>query len=190
MVLASVSLESKGCVMGTSRIRRCVVGAGLALAIVAAPSMVSAQGAASARGVASNSAFVIGDGSAVSGLPVQFWGAQWSQNNLLSGGSAPDSFKGYADVVVSDPNSDCSGTFTTWPGNSSEPPATISSPIDVLVVTSVTKSGPVISGTYVDILEVVPNPGYEADPGHAGIGVVIGSACDANGGGGGGGFPT
>src|SRR5215831_14429811 len=42
------------------------------------------------------SAFVIGDLDAVVGNKVTFWGAHWSTKNHLSGGTAPVSFKGFA----------------------------------------------------------------------------------------------
>jgi len=51
---------------------------------------------------------------------VTFWGAQWSGLNTLTGGSAPASFKGFADNPNSKPPA-CGGTWTTTPGNSSSP---------------------------------------------------------------------
>ena len=127
--------------------------------------------AATAASAPSNPAFVIGDGSA--GNPqVEFWGAQWWKDNAVSGGAAPASFKGWAVNVT--PTGTCSGTFTTDPGNSSDPPATLAagSDIVVLVTDDVTKSGDVISGDYTNMLLVDPNPGYQGDPGHPGTGAV------------------
>lgn len=135
--------------------------------------------------------FVVGDLSAgvVNGVPtptigtsVQFWGAQWAKNNSLSGGQAPASFKGYTD----------GGTMTTadgvltgeWfaadPGNSSAPPATLGSPICVIVTSTVVKSGSLITGDVVAVAEVKPAPGYEPDPGHAGTGTIVMVGCTAN----------
>lgn len=119
--------------------------------------------------------FVIGDGNAVAGATVGYWGAQWAQNNTVSGGAAPSSFKGFADIVTS--SGPCTGTFSTLPGDSSQPPASVGSIIDVLVTSQVTKSGPVISGTYTDIVQVQTGGGYASDPGHPGTGTVIGSLC-------------
>jgi hypothetical protein len=132
----------------------------------------------------SSAIFAIGDGNSAANASVEFWGAQWWKDNAVSGGTAPASFKGLAVTVT--PTGPCSGTFTTDPGNSVDPPATVASQIQVLVVNSVTKSGPVISGTYDDVDLVNTDPGYGPAPGHAGTGTVI---ADCNGGGGGG-VPT
>src|SRR3954453_16455035 len=43
--------------------------------------------------------FVIGDRDAVVGQHVTFWGAQWRKKNHLIGGTAPASFKGFADCA-------------------------------------------------------------------------------------------
>ena len=111
-------------------------------------------------------------------------GAQWWKDNAVSGGAAPASFKGWAVNVT--PTGTCSGTFTTDPGNSSDPPATLAagSDIVVLVTDDVTKSGDVISGDYTNMLLVDPNPGYQGDPGHPGTGAVVAPACGGGGGGG------
>jgi hypothetical protein len=119
--------------------------------------------------------FVIGNGSDIPGATVEFWGAQWWKLNSVSGESAPPSFKGFA--VTVNPDGPCSGTFTTRPGDSSDPPPTIASEIPVLVTDDVTKSGAVISGHYSDIVMVSTDPGYGPDPGHPGTGTVLGSIC-------------
>ncbi len=164
-------------------IPRLLVGAALTGLVILVPLLGPAAGSA---GAASTSWFVIGDGSATPQSTVEFWGAQWSQDNLLSGGPAPSSFKGFADNVPA--MGDCSGTFTftTRPGDSSAPPPSLplmDGIVHVLIATSITKSGSTISGTFVDIGAVLPDPGYAADPGHAGTGTFLGSLC-ANGGGG------
>ncbi len=113
--------------------------------------------------------FVIGDQNAVVGSTVTFWGAQWWKLNSLTGGSAPPSFKGYALSVAPD----CGG-FTTAPGNSAPPPAgPLSDTIEVLVTDSVQKTGNTISGTVTGTATVRVDPGYDADPGHAGTGTVM-----------------
>ncbi len=119
--------------------------------------------------------FVIGDGSNLVGSSVTFWGAQWWKDNSLSGGSAPASFKGFADVVTF--GSGCSGTFTAEPGDSSSPPDSVGPVIGVLVADSVTKDGSTISGTFQTLVNVETDPGYAPDPGHAGTGRDLGPAC-------------
>ena len=127
------------------------------------------------------SLFAIGDGNSASNASVEFWGAQWWKDNTVSGGTAPASFKGLALTIT--PTGPCSGTFTTDPGNSVDPPAGVDSQIQVLVVNSVTKSGDVISGTYDDIDLVNTDPGYGPDPGHAGTGTLVGDCVGGGGGG-------
>ncbi len=69
-------------------------------------------------------AFVIGDRKAAVGSAVTFWGAQWWKLNSLSGGTAPASFKGFAQ----NPNTPACGTgWNIGPGNSPPPPATVPS---------------------------------------------------------------
>jgi len=130
--------------------------------------------------------FVVGDQSAGAptiGTTVQFWGAQWAKNNSLGGGAAPASFKGYADIgTVAFANGVCSGTWFTSPGNSSAPPATLSTPFVVILTRTVVKSGPVISGDVVGAVEVTPDSGYEPDPGHPGTGTIQAILCPTPGG--------
>ena len=136
-----------------------VVGA-LATGVSAAPP----DGSSSPIGM-----FVIGDGNAVTGASVTFWGAQWWKLNSVSGGGAPPSFKGFALNVTPD----CGG-FTTAPGNSPPPPdGPLPAFIDVLVTDSVQKSGQTITGTVTNIAVVQTDPGYEDNPGHAGTGTVV-----------------
>ena len=59
--------------------------------------------------------------------------------------------------------------------------------ITVLVTNSVTKSGPVITGTIKEFALVATNSGYDSNPGHPGTGTVIGLIPCGNSGGGGGG---
>jgi hypothetical protein len=149
---------------------------------VAAPAGVALAGGSPADPQVS--AFVIGDGSLAAGPTVEYWGAQWAKDNMfLNGSDAPNSFKGFADTTTVAATG-CTGSFTTVPGNSSEPPSTVPAIVYVLVANSVTKAGPVISGTYVDIVAVATDPGYGPDPGHPGTGLVLGSIC------GGGGSPS
>jgi len=138
--------------------------------------MLVAVGCLASAASATAGNFVIGDQNAVVGAPVTFWGAQWWKLNSLSGGNAPPSFKGFADssggVAL------CATPWTTAPGNSSEPPAApLPELIEVIVSSSVTKSGPVISGDAPGVALVLTNPGYQPDPGHAGTGTVVAILC-------------
>ena len=147
------------------------------------PSSRSVDSTASLAGL--SSFFVVGDGSAGSptvGTSVQFWGAQWAKDNSLSGGPAPNSFKGYADNgSVSIANGVCNGEWFSDPGNSSSPPPTLASPFVVILTSTVVKSGPVISGDVVGAVLVTPDPGYEPDPGHAGTGTIQEVLCPTSG---------
>jgi IgGFc binding protein/Bacterial Ig-like domain (group 1) len=119
-------------------------------------------------------AFVVGDLSAGAGKTVNFWGSQWAKNNLFSGGGAPASMKGFADSPTA---LTCGATWTTRTGNSSSPPATLPSQINVIVSSKVTQTGSTISGKVLHIVVVQVNGGYGPDPGHAGYGKVVGSVC-------------
>ncbi|HEV2378139.1 MAG TPA: hypothetical protein VGS19_38990 [Streptosporangiaceae bacterium] len=119
--------------------------------------------------------FVIGNGNSAIGTAVTFWGAQWAKDNTLSGGSAPNSFKGFEDGA-NPPR--CGSGWTTDPGNSTPPPSgSLPSYMGVIVSSSITKSGPTISGDTPHIVVVTTNPGYQPNPGHAGTGTVVAQAC-------------
>jgi hypothetical protein len=120
--------------------------------------------------------FVIGDLNAVVGSQVTFWGAQWAKSNSLSGGPAPASFKGFAQSVGANLPA-CGAAWTTDPGNSSGPPASIPSYIAVIASSSITKSGPTIAGNTQQVMIVKTNPGYASNPGHAGTGTVVAVIC-------------
>ena len=64
------------------------------------------------------------------------------------------------------------------PGNSSGPPSSVPAYITVLVSSSITKSGPVISGNIPKMVIVKTDPGYAANPGHAGTGIVVAIVCN------------
>ena len=124
----------------------------------------------------SSGAFVIGDSSATVGSPVNFWGARWAAGNSMSGGLAPSSFKGFADSLGATPAT-CGSTWSTDTGNSSGPPATVPSFVAVLVTSSVSQAGSVVSGTVSEIVVVSTNPGYLNDPGDPGTGTVVAILC-------------
>lgn len=137
---------------------------------VAAIASLAFGGTAMANGM-----FVIGNQDASVGSTVNFWGAQWWNNNLLSTDAAPASFKGYVD----NPPTGCGQTWTTAPGNSSDPVASLSGTVPMIVSSTITKSGPVISGDTQEIVLVSVNSGYAGDPGHPGTGTVVGVVCPA-----------
>jgi hypothetical protein len=119
--------------------------------------------------------FVIGDGNSATGTAVTFWGAQWWKPNTLSGGPAPASFKGFA---LNPTTPMCGVDWTTGPGNSPPPPSgPLPSFMGIIVTSSASKSGPVISGNTVKVVVVQTNPGYKNDPGHAGTGTVVAVVC-------------
>ena len=117
--------------------------------------------------------FVISDQTAAAGTEVTFWGAQWWQDDPLSTGLAPAAFKGYADTATAT----CGQDWTTDPGNSSDPPPTLSGLVPMVVSSTITKSGPVISGDTTKVVLVQVDPGYEGDPGHPGTGTVVEVLC-------------
>jgi hypothetical protein len=118
--------------------------------------------------------FVVGDETDTGS--VEFWGHSWSRDNVLSGGPAPNSFKGFAAAISTNPPA-CADTWTSRPGNSSRPPDTLPPVMGVVVSSSITKSGSTISGDVPEIVVVTPNPGYEPDPGHPGTGTVVAEYC-------------
>ena len=121
-------------------------------------------------------AFVIGDLDAVVGNHVTFWGAQWWRLNHLSGGTAPASFKGFANCTNPNPPT-CGGTWISDPGNSSHPPATVPADMTVIVSSLITKSGQIESGNIPMMVTIHTDPGYEPNPGHAGTGTVTAVVC-------------
>jgi hypothetical protein len=128
-------------------------------------------------------AFVLGDTTVAgaSSSSVDWWGAQWSAHNSLSGGGAPAAFKGFADdpggLPTTSPVGSCTGHWTTAPGNSSKPVGDVPSYMGVLVASSASKSGSTISGPWSQIVVVQTDAGYAANPGHAGTGRIVATFC-------------
>jgi hypothetical protein len=116
---------------------------------------------------------IVGNLNAAPGTAVEFWGAQWAKVNSLSGGSAPNAFKGFASTA---PQS-CGGGWSSDPGNSSGPPASLPSYMGVIASSSVSQSGSAISGNVPGIIVVKTNSGYGPSPGHAGTGMVVAVFC-------------
>ena len=120
--------------------------------------------------------FVIGDGAAHGvGSVVNFWGAQWSTSNPVTGaaGNGVSSFKGFATKA----DNFCGGQWTGRPGNSGHPPSQLPDQIAVIVTSMVSKTGPSISGNIKEILMVKRAAGYAANPGHPGNGTVLSVVC-------------
>ena len=120
--------------------------------------------------------FVIGDNNAAVGDQVTFWGAQWARFNSTSGGAVPASFRGFASRTSTQPAT-CGATWTSDPGNASGPPATIPEYITVIVSSSITKNGSIVSGNNMKLVIVKTNPGYGPDPGQPGTGTVVSIIC-------------
>jgi hypothetical protein len=118
--------------------------------------------------------FVVGDLTATGS--VEFWGHDWSRKNVLSGGPAPDSFKGFASNISTIPPA-CGDTWTSRSGNSSGPPDTLPPFMGVIVSSSISKSGSTILGNAPAIVVVQPDPGYRPDPGHPGTGTAVTVYC-------------
>jgi hypothetical protein len=136
-----------------------------------------ASASASANVIPPTAPFVVGDRSAGAptiGRAVYFWGSQWAKQNSLSGGSAPSAMKGFANSPTA---LTCGSTFTTSPGNSSAPPSSLPSQIEVIVSSQVTQNGSTISGNIVHIVVVQVNPGYGPAPGHTGTGTIVATIC-------------
>jgi Bacterial Ig-like domain (group 3)/Integrin beta chain VWA domain len=114
-------------------------------------------------------AFVVGDKT--SSGKVDFWGSQWTKNNVLSGGSAPDAFKGFAATTSKPPAN--GNPWSTDPGNSPPPPSTVPSYMGVIVASQASQTGSTISGNTVHIVVVKTDPGYASDSGHRGTGTVV-----------------
>jgi Bacterial Ig-like domain (group 3) len=120
-------------------------------------------------------AFAIGDGNATVGDNVTFWGAQWAQQNTVSGGPAPNGFKGFASDTAEPPA--CGSNWTARPGNAGNPPDSVPAYMGVIVTSSVSKHGSDVSGNTVHIVVVKTDPGYAGNPGHAGTGTVVAVFC-------------
>jgi hypothetical protein len=98
---------------------------------------------------------------------------EWSRLNSLSGGSAPASFKGFADSSASSPA--CGEKWTSKSGTSSAPPATVPEYMEVVVASEISKSGSTISGNALEVVVVKNSPGYS--PANKGTGKVVAAVC-------------
>lgn len=131
----------------------------------------------------SRGVFVAGDRSvAAAGVTgaVRWWGGEWASRNTLTGGAAPAAFKGFgasAALPGRNPADVCAGSFTTGPGDSGQPPASVPSYMGIVVASSVAKSGSTISGAWARIVVIKTDPGYAGDPGHSATGTIVATFC-------------
>jgi hypothetical protein len=106
----------------------------------------------------------------VIGDSYEFWGADWSKQ--VTGGSFTGgaSFKGYADQVDW-----LRGQWTSRPGGSSKPPATLATYIGVIVATDIAGHGSHVQGNIAEnaVLDVTDPAAYRPDPGHRASGVFV-----------------
>jgi hypothetical protein len=109
------------------------------------------------------------------GSPATFWSARWSTLNPLA--QAPNSFKGWSDSAPTPPG--CASSWTTRPGDSSEPPLAVPSYVAVLETGPVSQHGSQIAGQAHGVAIVHTEDGYGPAPGHAGTGTVVAQVCPA-----------
>lgn len=126
-------------------------------------------------GYSDGGTFAVGDGSAVLGNAVTFWSSQWSKLNTLSGGAAPTSFKGFADLP--NPITACDSSWTTGTGTSSVPPSIVPTYMLVAVASTVSQSGSTDSGDSPKLIVVHTDSGYAPAAGHDGTGHVVAVVC-------------
>jgi hypothetical protein len=136
---------------------------------------------------ANGGTFVVGDLEATGPLaPLTWWSSQWAKINLMSGGPAPSSMKGFAgfeDMALPVPlpplNELCGKHWTTDPGNSTPPPPSVPPYMLVIVSSHITQTGSVIEGDIHQLIIVKNDPGYAPDPGHPGTGNEVILVCTA-----------
>ncbi|HEX5282996.1 MAG TPA: Ig-like domain-containing protein [Bryocella sp.] len=122
----------------------------------------------------SQGSMIVGNLNSAPGTNVEFWGAQWAKDNSLSGGPAPNAFKGFAGTA---PQSCGAGGWSSGTGNSPGPPSSVPSYMGVIASSTVGQSGSAISGNVPAIIVVKTSPGYGPSPGHAGTGTVVAVFC-------------
>lgn len=122
--------------------------------------------------------FAVGDLGAAVGSPATFWSSEWSEENALSGGTAPTAFKGFINGLAATPPA-CGASWTAQQGGNSVGPPTgpLPSYMGVVVTTAVTKSGSVSAGNISQIVVVQTNGEYAPAPGHVGTGPIVAKYC-------------
>ena len=112
---------------------------------------------------------MIADGNAVVRGQVTFWSPRWSKLNVPSGGPAPAAFKGFEDNPLTAPV--CDTAWSTFPGSSTAPSDGLPRYLAVIVSSSHSQSGSVISGNVTNVVIV------RTDAGHPGTGEVVAQIC-------------
>ena len=134
----------------------------------------SAAGSTIVFAYLSRGAFIVGNLSGVTNATVTWWSPKWSKVNLLSGGTAPSTFKGFAGVLSSTPPI-AGGTWSTSGGNSGVPPTSVPAYIAVIITTFVKQiNSTTFSGADTHIAIVRVSPGYNPATGSPGTGTLIG----------------
>ena len=107
-------------------------------------------------------------GGVRAGQRYYFWGSRWHEQVVAGAYAAGGSFQGYAAQLYGD-------AWSTGPGNSASPPATVASYVGVIVSTAIDKDGSTISGNVqrVVVLRVDDPSGYRPNPGHEASGVMV-----------------
>jgi hypothetical protein len=128
--------------------------------------------------------FVVGDLEATGpSAALTWWSSQWAKINLMSGGPAPASMKGFAgfeDMALPAGiplTKICGMTWTTDTGNATPPPPSVPDDMFVFVSTHIVQNGSVVSGDIKQVIFVHNNPGYAPDPGHTGTGTEVTMVC-------------
>jgi hypothetical protein len=138
--------------------------------------------------------FVVGDSSAgatttarlsgwvSNGNNVNFWGSQlWKKNVFTGVNNSPASMKGYIDqapiALGVNPATTCGKNWTSDPGNSSNPPASVPLWLIVVVSSSISQTGSTENGDIKHVAVVQVQPGYGPAPGHDGFGKVAYWLC-------------
>ena len=126
--------------------------------------------------------FVLGDLSVAAAgptTPLTWWSSNWSPLNVLSGGPAPTSMKGFVNSMTPSSPPACGGTWKTTPGNSPPPivAGAIPSYMGVLVSPSVVQHGNNLLGTVAKIVVIKTDSGYASNPGHNGTGTYVATYC-------------
>lgn len=152
-----------------------VVAVAVAAAALASGAFATSSAPAPAAELPEFSSFVLGDvtvAGATASDTVTWWSHSWWKENTVTGGPVDPNFKGFtANLPARAPR--CGDTWTTTGGNSPHPPATVPPLMAVIVSSSITSSGEIISGNITKIVIVATDPGYDSNPGHPGTGHIV-----------------
>ena len=130
----------------------------------------------------SRGAFTLGNTTAATAgsATVTWWADTWSSLNVLTGGVAPSSYKGFDGTITlptTTPPSACGSAWTTAGGNSPPPPSGVPSYMGVVVASSIDKNGSTITGNSIHIVVVKTDPGYTPTPSTHGTGKIVATFC-------------